>query len=276
MSNLSLNQKAQEMGKRQKELRAVWVFALVTLALSVGLLFLLPEIGGPSIIVFIPTILAVILIRLTAGKGQIRSRLFSRSAWGINLKWLLISVGLALALRAGVSLFGAVFVPEYEFQPGSFSPFLLMVLLFAAGEEIGWRGFALPTMLANGYRPLTAALVLGVPWALIHLPLVLPGMLSEGTPMVAQFLIILALSILTTWVYLSGGGLTAAVLLHGGQNITVILNNGLDPTPSGWLMAAVYGAVALLVILLTGGRLGLPNENVQAPRDGYRATAVSD
>jgi membrane protease YdiL (CAAX protease family) len=184
--------------------------------------------------------------------------LFSRQRWAISLKWLVVSLGLALALRAGVSLLGLALVPDYDFQPGVFSPFLIMVFLFAAGEEIGWRGFALPALLANGYRPLIAALILGLPWALLHLPLTLPGMLSEGTPMAAQFLILLALSVLTAWAYLaSGSSLMAAVLLHGGQNMTVILNNGLDPVASGWLMAAVYGAVAVIVILLTKGQLGM-------------------
>jgi membrane protease YdiL (CAAX protease family) len=259
MSDLSLNQKAQQTGERQKEMKAVWIFALATLFLSVGILFLLPGISGPSLIVFIPTILAVVLIRYTFGKGQIRPRLFSRQQWAISLKWLAISLGLALLLRLGVSLLGVLLVPDYNFNPGPFSPFLIMVFLFAAGEEIGWRGFALPVMLANGYRPLTSALVLGIPWALLHLPLVLPSMLSEGTPMAAQFVILLALSVLTAWLYLSGGGsLTAAVLLHGGQNITVILNNGLDAASSGWLMAAVYGIVAIIVIILTRGRLGMP------------------
>jgi hypothetical protein len=69
----------------------------------------------------------------------------------------------------------------------------------------------------------------------------------------------MSLAVLTTWVFLSSGrSLTAAVLLHGGQNMTSILNNGLDATASGWLMAAVYGAAAVLIILLTKGRLGLP------------------
>lgn len=259
MSHLSLNLKAPRTGKRQKEMRAVLIFALAIPILSIGMFYLLPGIGGISIAVFIPTVLAATLIRLTAGKGQVRSRLFSRNAWRIDLKWLLISLGLALALRLGVSLLGLVFVPDYVFQPGAFSPFLLMVFLFAAGEEIGWRGFALPTLLARGIRPMTTALFLAVPWALLHLPLVLPGMLSEGAPMLAQFLIILAIAILTTWVYLSSGSsLTAAVLLHGGQNMTVILNNGLEAAASGWLMAAVYGIAAVLVILLTRGRLGLP------------------
>jgi membrane protease YdiL (CAAX protease family) len=144
-----------------------------------------------------------------------------------------------------------------------------MVFLFAAGEEIGWRGFALPTLLAHGYHPLTATLILGVPWALLHLPLVLPGMLNAGTPMLAEFLIMMALSVLMTWIYLAGGNsLTAAVLLHGGQNMIAILNNGLDAAATGWLMAAVYGTAALLIILFSKGRLGLP--------DGWQGPAALD
>jgi membrane protease YdiL (CAAX protease family) len=256
------------MGQRKGELRAVWVFSLVTLVLSVGLLFLLPRYVGPAVIVFIPTILAAILIRLTAGKGQVQY-LFSREQWHISLKWLLISLGLALVLRLGISQAGLLLVPGYQFQPGPFSPLLAMVFLFAAGEEIGWRGFALPTLLSHGSRPLTASLILGVPWALLHLPLVLPGMLSEGTPVLAQFLTLLSLSVLMTWIYLaSGSSLTTAVLLHGGQNMISILNNGLAAAASGWLMVAIYGAVALLVILFSQGRLGLSK--------GWQETAVSD
>jgi len=106
MLNLPLNLKAKEMGEHQNELRAVWVFILVTLILSVGVLFMLPGLGGPAIIVFIPTSMAVILIRLTAGKDQARRRLFSHEQWHLSLKWLLISLGMVLALRVGVSLAG--------------------------------------------------------------------------------------------------------------------------------------------------------------------------
>jgi membrane protease YdiL (CAAX protease family) len=146
MSNLSLNLNAQASGERQREIKAVWIFVLTTLVLSISTLFILPGVSGPALIVFIPVILAIILTRYTAGQGQIRPRLFSRRQWRISLKWLVVSLGLALALRAGVSLLGLALVPDYDFQPGVFSPFLIMVLLFAAGEEIGWRGFALPAL----------------------------------------------------------------------------------------------------------------------------------
>jgi membrane protease YdiL (CAAX protease family) len=273
MSNLSLN---PGLANRQLDMRAVWIFCLVTVAFTVGALFLLPGLAGPAVVVFIPTITAVILIAVMTGRSQVRARLFSAKAWRLSLKWLLISLGLGLALRLGVTLLGLLVAPDYHWQPGPFSPLLVVSLLFAAAEEIGWRGFALPTMLASGYRPVMAALLLGVPWALLHLPLVLPGMLSEGTPPLAQFLIMMALSVLVSWMYLAGGNsLSPAVLLHGSQNAFVILNNGLDPVASSWLMVVVYGAAALLVILLSKGRLGLPSPDSSSSPKGAQVAGES-
>lgn len=257
MAKFDVKLTGQLSESRQISLQDVWIFSVVSVLLSVVVIFLLPGYAGAVLIVFFPTLAAIALIALRSGRNQIRPRLFSARAWHLTVKWFVISLAVALALRLGVSLLGLFLVPDYQWQPGSFSPLLLMTFLFAAGEEIGWRGFALPTMLAHGYRPLTAALILGALWALLHLPLVLPGMLSAGTPMPAQFLIVLTLSIILTWAYLGGGNsLSPAVLLHGGQNTFVILNSGLDPVASGWLMAAVYGTVALLIIVLTRGKLG--------------------
>lgn len=256
----------QILDNQQIDLRAVWVFCVATVVLSVSLFLLLPGMGGPVIAVYIPTITAVTLIALTAGKSQVRARLFTIKAWHISLKWLFISLGLALSLRSGVSLLGLLLVPDYQWQPGPLSMAFLLIPLYlasAAGEEIGWRGFALPTLLDHGYRPLAAAFILGLPWALLHLPLVLPGMMNAGTPPLASFLNLMALSVLLTWAYLGAGfSLSAAVLLHAGQSIFGFLNYGLDPVVSSWLMAAVCSVAALLVILLTRGRLGLPEAAV--------------
>ena len=233
---------------------AVAVFTTITVVVTVAILLApLPTIAGPALVVFIPALVAALLLRLTG--GSIRNQLFSKHVWRISAKWAAISLGAALALRLAASVLG-LFAGR-PFTPGPFIPFLLAGFLFAAGEEIGWRGFALPRLLASGRSPLIAALMLGVPWALLHLPLVLPGKLSAGTPMAAQFLVMVALSVLTSWAYLaSGRSLTAAALLHGGQNLFAFLNDGLGPVASGWLMAIAYGGAALLIAVLTKGRLG--------------------
>lgn len=227
---------------------AVMVFCVVVGLGSVTAVLLLPLLLGPMLVVFVPAVTAVCLITLTGGKQQAQKQLFSRAAWRISLKWAAISLGVALLLRLGISLMGLAL--GYAFQPGAVVPLLVMTFLFAAGEEVGWRGFALPRVLANGWSPLAAALLLGLPWALLHLPLTLPGKLSAGTPMPAQFLVMLSMSVMMTWVYLaSGRSLTAATLLHGGQNALVILNYDLPPLVSGWLTAVVYGIAALIIIL---------------------------
>lgn len=242
---------------------SLWIFITLTVLLTVVVILLpLPVLAGPALVVFIPTILAALLIRVSDGKGQVRSQLFAARRWRTSLKWIAISLGLAVGLRLLVSLLGLVFAPGYQIQPGMVTPLLLITLIFAAGEEIGWRGYALPRMLKLGNSPLASALLLGIPWALLHLPLTLPGKLAEGVPPLAQFLTMLGLSVLTAWLYLAPkGSILAPVLLHGGQNAAVILNDGLPLALNNWLMALVYGVIALLIILFTRGRLGYAGED---------------
>lgn len=77
-------------------------------------------------------------------------RIASMVAFGSPLPQF--SVAQLPALLVGVRV-GPVFV----FDPGPF------------GEELGWRGFALPRLLER-WNGLTAALVLGMIWGVWHLP----------------------------------------------------------------------------------------------------------
>jgi uncharacterized protein len=237
----------------------VWLFAASTALLSLAVLFLVPGTGGPVAVVFVPTVLAAALIRTVSGSGQVRALLFGRRAWRITLEWVTITLGLAVLARVGVGIAGEM-LPGYEWEIGTFTPLLLGVFLFAAGEEIGWRGFALPLLLARGYAPLTAVLLLGIPWSVLHLPLVLPGALNEGWSPWAMLLFMMSLTVIVSWCYLAAGSsILAAVLFHGGQNALSFLNVDIDPRAGSWVMAGVYGAIALSVVVMTGGRLGARN-----------------
>lgn len=229
----------------------VTLFILSTVILTFGTVLLpLPREVLPLLMVFIPSIVALILVTITEGKEGMRS-LIATLRHRVSLRWVVAALGVAIALRIGVSLLALLLGWASTLQLGMLSPLLIMLFLFAAGEELGWRGYALPRLLKT-YSPLSASLILGIPWSILHLALLLPGMMNEGVPALSQLIILTALSVLTTWIYLiSGNSVLAATLLHGGQSAfaILILNTGIDPVQSAWLMAVVYAAFAVIVVI---------------------------
>jgi membrane protease YdiL (CAAX protease family) len=229
---------------------AVLIFCIVVVALTFAAYLLpLPKEAIPLLIVFIPTLTGMVLTML---EGQSVGEYLGQLAPGhLSLKWAGISVLVGLTLRVGVMLLGLALSVPGSLTPGSFMPFLVIVFIFAGAEELGWRGYALPRVLKT-YSPLAAGLLLGVPWALVHLVLYLPGMMFAGLPVIPTLIVIWALSVLLTWAYVKAGqgGVLATTLLHGSQNFFVFLNNGIDPATANWLMAVVYVTAAILISTL--------------------------
>jgi membrane protease YdiL (CAAX protease family) len=116
---------------------------------------------------------------------------------------------------------------EPEFLTGNLALLPLFVLVAALtdglGEELGWRGFALPRLLSGG-TPLVATLILAGLWAGWHLPLLwTPGLTLEGQPVWLFFLDIGAKAIIFTWVFLrTRGSVLIAVLLHATNNVFAV------------------------------------------------------
>ena len=109
----------------------------------------------------------------------------------------------------------------------------LVALLPAFAEEIGWRGYALPRTLTV-MSALRAALVLGIPWALIHVPLYLPGQMNGGSAVWSMVTQIVSYSVILTWIYVgTGGSVLMTGLFHALLNGLTPLTNGLDPSWRG-------------------------------------------
>jgi uncharacterized protein len=86
--------------------------------------------------------------------------------------------------------------------------FIYNLIFFGFGEEVGWRGFALPR-LQNKFNALNASLILTVFWALWHIPLFFyrPGYTSMGFGGIMGWVFsLLTGSILLTWLYNSSKG----------------------------------------------------------------------
>jgi len=140
--------------------------------------------GGDDIpwFTFGPMAAALVTAALTGGVAGLKVLLRRQVHWRVGLGWYAVALGLPIALElATVALnvaFGAQ-APAWE-RMSSWSSILISFVLYTflsgpLGEELGWRGFALPRLLgrfANGtYGALAASPVLGVIHAAWHLPM---------------------------------------------------------------------------------------------------------
>ena len=121
---------------------------------------------------------------------------------------------------------------------------------FQAGEEIGWRGYALPRLAARVGLP-RASLLLGVIWALWHLPqFYIAGADSYHQSFVVWSAQVIAMSAAFAWLYTrTGGSLLLVMLLHAA------INNSKDIVPAG--IAPPPGVFTLQVSTATWLTAGL-------------------
>src|SRR5215218_4389773 len=97
----------------------------------------------------------------------------------------------------------------------------LVVTLFTFGEEYGWRGYLLPRLLPLG--EIRASVLLGLIWALWHLPLIVAGLNFPGVNVWLALLVFafvtVSISFAYTWFYVaSSGSVLIAAILHASFN----------------------------------------------------------
>jgi membrane protease YdiL (CAAX protease family) len=153
--------------------------------------------------------------------------------------------------------------------------FAFLLIQAGLGEELGWRGFALPHLVKK-VRPLTAALLIGVVWAFWHLALYFfPGTeqadltkaLGFGMTFACYSTFVVAFSVILSWLTLrSRNSLVPAILMHGMVNVCGWYFNYNDTQAYGgatmliaftvlWVVAAVLVCVISPVFRTPGAAL---------------------
>ena len=230
---------------------------------------------------FGPAIAAVILT--WRGDGTVRALIKSPLDWRQHPKWYfvalfltpaMIPVGSALYAASGGVLDLSVFVQRLPMYPVQF----VFVLFLGGGqEELGWRGFALPR-LQSAYGGTVASLVIGVVWAVWHLPVfAIPASSQYGQAFLPYAVGVLGFSVLLTWLFNgTGGSVLLAMLFHASINasstlypipIDVIQSSGF-PDIVMFGMALATWVVALVLLFRDGRSLNLRREaetNTTAP-----------
>jgi CAAX protease family protein len=212
---------------------------------SVSPLFGLPALFGPALA-------AIIVAAVVDGRPGLRDLLGRMVRWRVGVLWYAVALCLPMVLALAAAGLHLLLGPQTSVSLGGLSILNLVVFVLIVGEELGWRGYALPKLLAQR-SALAASLILGALWGAWHLPtFFVPGAPQYGLPFSAFVLLTMAYSVLMGWVYVhTEGSVLVATLLHGAINLSQgFFLGGVDPAREYWLLAGVYGAAALAVALV--------------------------
>lgn len=168
--------------------------------------------------------------------------------FGGRLTWKYIGLALVFPIIIALVAYGTAWVTglaQFDPQPSAgvgaqlasditSSPLVVFVIMlalstllwvfpqtfFAAGEEIGWRGYMLTRLIDAGVpRPI---LVSGVIWGLWHMPIIFnPGNAASPSPALSA-VALMGTVVLSGFVYarmrLETGSIWPAIVLHGAWN----------------------------------------------------------
>jgi membrane protease YdiL (CAAX protease family) len=203
---------------------------------------LLPQ----PIVGFGPFLAAIVVLAITRGKTGVVGLLRRMVRWRVGLRWyavaLLLPVAISLAAAVFNVLLGAQAPSSVELSGwvGLFSTFFLLLLVPGIGgawEEPGWRGYALPR-LQVGRSALFASLILWIHWS--------------------DVVFILGFVIVFNWVFNNANGSVLILMLMHAMNNTISgsffgpMFSGVDSVRQAWLYAALWCAVAIVVVVVYG------------------------
>jgi membrane protease YdiL (CAAX protease family) len=223
-----------------------------------------------------PILSGFVMTAVTEGRAGIRRWLRRIVLWRVGLRWYLFAlIGLPLAMVLATIIVRPGALESFQtLAPLSVLPYLgaFVFMVLIGGplfEEPGWSGFALPR-LQRVHSPLVGGLILGSLWALWHLPgFLIPSQdLTDIPPRgtVLDFFVfalaLIGLRLVMQWVFNNTrGSVLMAILIHASWNTfysAALIQ--LFPAPSvlgSYLnLTIAAGALALVVVVLTGGRLG--------------------
>jgi membrane protease YdiL (CAAX protease family) len=136
--------------------------------------------------------------------------------WRVSIVWYLAALfvpGALFVIAAAIYGHG-----EPLLYPPSNAAFAAAAIVFPFGEEIGWRGFALPE-LRKQFGPVLSSVILGIVWTLWHIPMM---SMQHVSPVlyVVFFPFMIGGSIFFTWLWEhTNRSLLLCVFAHVGAHL---------------------------------------------------------
>lgn len=230
------------------------------------------------VLIYGPTISAAVLTGAREGRAGFKA-LFARAVSAPSALWWLVSAAFLPALYGAMGLaslaLGTAAVPfgAAAFW-GAFPPLVFSLNILAdygpLGEELGWRGYALPRLLKL-LPPVPAAAVLGVAWTLFHVVSFLaPGTAQSSMNFVWFALACCGMCFLMTWLHLRSGGnwIISGVVPHYVFNTF----SSRGALPIGPALAAMLWIP--VVVLLFMGEFGNKRRDAAAGKAAAEGSAA--
>lgn len=181
--------------------------------------------------VFAPAFVALALTARAEGRAATMLLLRRTVKWSVHARWYVFAAGYIAAIKLAVALLLRITTGAWPVFGQEAVYIMAIAIVFStptqAGEEIGWRGYALPRLSAllglSG-----ASIVLGVIWACWHLPFFfISGNEKSGQSFPIYLLSVTAISVAMAWLYWrTNGSLLLTMLMHAA------INNTKDIVPS--------------------------------------------
>ena len=217
-----------------------------------------------------PSVASILMTGLVYGREGLRDLLTRVTRWRVGARWyavaLLTAPLLSMAVLLALSLASPEYLPTILTTTDKGALLLQGIVGTLVGgifEELGWTGFATPTLLKRmRYGVLATGLIVGVLWGVAHLPLYYWG--ASGDLSGSLLLVVVAANILAwfppyrvlmVWVYDRTESLLLAILMHASLTGSLVILGSLAP---GWPLFAfllVFGAVLWVVV----GTIALAN-----------------
>lgn len=209
--------------------------------------------------IFMPGIVALVLTYYRSGADRTRSLLARLVKFDVAAKWFVFALFFMAAVKVLVAAITRVATGAWPVFGSESVPLMFLAAIGSTliggqvGEELGWRGYALPR-LSRPFGLGIASIVLGILWAVWHLPLffILDGD-KVGQSFPFYLIQVVAISIALAWIYMkTGGSLLITMLLHASINNTKdIVPSAVSEASNPWrLHASLAGWLTVAILWL--------------------------
>lgn len=225
---------------------------------------------------FAPSFVALVVTARDNGIPGTQALLRRLFEWRVGARWYLFAIGYMVAIKLTVALVHRIVTGSWP-RFGNEAWYVIVVAIVIstpvqAGEEIGWRGYALPRMAAR-LGLARASVLLGVIWATWHLPIFfVPGVDKYGQSFPVFLLVVPALSVAFAWLYAhTNGSLLLVMLMHSAVNQTLGIFPSAVPGATNPLALSTslvaWLTVALLWVCAAYFLVRMPKTDLARPRD---------